>query len=160
MTRPRVSAPSPESPADPAALARARVEPALAPPSPPVGTPASPREPPDGSRTAPSAHRSPCAAGRSPGGSLSLKGLLAQQQTASQGSPNKLEEVAGGRDLNLTGSEFENSFDANPVSVHSRILLHPSLIWSSINRRLLNHSLQSKNSSLLRELSLSTILSG
>jgi len=104
--------------------------------------------------------RQSIAAGRSPGGSLSLKGLLAQQQTASQGSPNKLEEVAGGRDLNLTGSEFENSFDANPVSLHSRILLYTFLIWSSMNRTLLDHSLLSKNSSLLRELSLSTILSG
>jgi len=104
--------------------------------------------------------RQSIAAGRSPGGSLSLKGLLAQQQTASQGSPNKLEDVAGGRDLNLTGSEFENSFDANPVSLHSYLSSRLSLTCLSMCRTLLDPWLRSKSSSLLLELNLSTISSG
>ncbi|GAA5907416.1 uncharacterized protein JCM6883_001199 [Sporobolomyces salmoneus] len=56
------------------------------------------------------------AAGRSPGGSLSLKGLMAQQQTISQPQPQPIDHVATGAepDLNHTGSEFDASFDATP----------------------------------------------
>ncbi|GAA5933658.1 uncharacterized protein JCM15063_001374 [Sporobolomyces koalae] len=53
------------------------------------------------------------AAGRSPGGSLSLKGLMAQQQMASQSQSQTGRDLeSAGRDLNLTGSEFDASFDA------------------------------------------------
>ena len=63
------------------------------------------------------------AAGRSPGGSLSLKGLMAQQNKQQQQSmvqPQPLPGAGAGSganeaELNHTGSEFESSFDATPV---------------------------------------------
>ncbi|GAA5889688.1 hypothetical protein JCM5296_002432 [Sporobolomyces johnsonii] len=57
----------------------------------------------------------PQSAGRSPGGSLSLRGLLAQQKA--QDSPvakdGRVGELGEGEELNLTGSEFDASFSAS-----------------------------------------------
>ncbi|GAA5923746.1 hypothetical protein JCM1841_002031 [Sporobolomyces salmonicolor] len=57
----------------------------------------------------------PQSAGRSPGGSLSLRGLLAQQKA--QDSPvakdGRVGELREGEELNLTGSEFDASFSAS-----------------------------------------------
>ncbi|GAA5979934.1 hypothetical protein JCM5350_005545 [Sporobolomyces pararoseus] len=73
-------------------------------------------------RTMTNRPRPSLAAGRSPGGSLSLKGLMAQQNKQQQQSmvqPQPLPGAGAGSganeaELNHTGSEFESSFDATP----------------------------------------------
>ncbi|GAA5954624.1 hypothetical protein JCM3765_003832 [Sporobolomyces pararoseus] len=69
-------------------------------------------------RTMTNRPRPSLAAGRSPGGSLSLKGLMAQQNKQQQQSIVQPQPLAGAgaheAELNHTGSEFESSFDATP----------------------------------------------